>query len=50
MLGPGKVVGVCCSRSISVFEMILAVLLTGSTYVPVEPEYVTAKLSNNHNI
>ena len=41
---PGDLIGVCCSRSVDMLVSLLAVLKSGSAYVPIDPEYPKARI------
>ena len=43
-VGPGTCVGICTDRSIDMVVSVLAVLKAGGFYVPLDPEFPTARL------
>ena len=42
--GPGVVVGLCLSRTVDMVVALIAVLKTGGTYLPLDPEYPAERL------
>ncbi len=43
-LGPERIAGICLARSMEMLVAILAVFKTGAGYLPLDPEYPTARL------
>jgi amino acid adenylation domain-containing protein len=43
--GPGKVIGLCAERSPELIAGLLAILYTGSAYLPLDPDYPAERLA-----
>ncbi|GLT16993.1 hypothetical protein GCM10007938_07700 [Vibrio zhanjiangensis] len=43
-VGPDKLVGLCCYRSLEMVIALLAILKSGGAYVPLDPDYPTERL------
>ena len=45
-IGKGQRVGVCCRRDVDMLVRLIGVMKTGAAYVPLDPEYPTARLQH----
>ncbi|MEP7308331.1 MAG: amino acid adenylation domain-containing protein [Acidobacteriota bacterium] len=43
-VGPDRLVGICCERSLEMLTAVLGVIKAGGAYVPLDPEYPASRL------